>query len=298
VTGAVYQWNIESTDGSWLLTQGSNSETVTYTAGGENSSATFTLTVTKDGCSQTCSYNAVTCKSDSTGGEDPGQPGEPGNGNESCEDCFDSSEEIIGNDGACTTYKITVSTDGNCRHDLSHWVIAIPCGDVSKYSNSEGWKMVIGKDPTTGLYGLKVDDIDNFGKVRDSFTVTFTICVEQASCKEALDNWQPTVAYKAGLCIAFDKIGESSDGDNPVCSYPNPFHDNIKFRWTCKEDDYVDLRIVDRWGKDVRQVFRGEVRKGRTYMFECPGADLPEDLYLYKLSSKKKSIYGKLIKSH
>jgi hypothetical protein len=295
VTGATYQWSVQSSDGGWAITQGQTTASIVYAAGGENSSATFTLTMTKDGCSQTCSYTATTCESDSTGGEDPG---EPGNGNEDCEDCFDSSEEVISTDGSCTTYKITVSTNGNCRHDLSHWVVAIPCGEVKNYSNSENWKMVIGKDPKTGLYGLKVDDIDGFGKTEDSFTVTFTVCSDKPSCSEMLEDWKPLVAYKAGQCIAYDKLGDDSEDPDPVCSYPNPFRDNIKFRWTCREDDYVDLCIVDKTGRDVRRVFRGEVRKGKTYEFECSGEDLREDLYIYKFTSRRKTSYGKLMKGH
>jgi hypothetical protein len=298
VTGATYQWSVQSSDNSWSITQGSTTGSIVYTAGGENSSATFTLTLTKDGCSQICSYAVATCASDSTGGEDPGGPGEPGNGDEDCDDCFESSEEVISTDGSCTTYKITVSTNGNCRHDLSHWVVAIPCGNVKNYSNSEGWKMVVGTDPKTGLYGLKVDDISGFGSYEDSFTVTFTICSEESSCRESLEDWNPLVSYKAGQCVAYDKIDDESDEPDPVCSYPNPFHDDIKFRWTCKEDDYVDLRIVDKWGKDVRSVYRGEVRKGKTYVFECSGSDLREDLYIYKLTSRKKTVYGKLLKGH
>jgi phenolic acid decarboxylase len=298
VTGATYQWSVQSSDNGWAITQGGATGSIVYTAGGENSSATFTLTLTKDGCSQTCSYTAATCVSDSTGGEDPGGPGEPGNGNEDCDDCLDSSKEVISTDGSCTTYKITVSTNGNCRHDLSHWVVAIPCGDVKNYSNSEGWKMVIGTDPKTGLYGLKVDDISGFGSHEDSFTVTFTICSEQSSCRESLEDWNPLVSYKAGLCVAYDKIDDESDEPDAVCSYPNPFRDDIKFRWTCNEDDYVDLRIVDKWGKDVKHVFRGEVRRGKTYVFECSGSDLREDLYIYKLTSRKKTVYGKLLKGH
>jgi hypothetical protein len=298
VAADTYQWTVQSSDGKWLISQGSTTGSIVYTSGGDNSSATFTLTLTKDGCSQSCSYTATTCESDSTGGEDPGGPGEPGNGDEDCDDCFDSSKEIISTDGSCTTYKLTVSTNGNCRHDLSHWVVAIPCGEVKNYSNSEGWKMIVGKDPTTGLYGLKVDDIDGFGKYEDSFTVTFTICSDKSSCREELEHWNPLVSYKAGQCVAYDKIDDESDEPDPVCSYPNPFRDDIKFRWTCREDDYVDLRIVDKWGKDVKHVFRGEVIKGKTYVFECSGSELQEDLYIYKLTSRKKTTYGKLMKGH
>ena len=60
----------------------------------------------------------------------------------------------------------------------------------------------------------------------------------------------------------------------------------------------LDLRIVDKTGKDVRHVFRGEVRKGKTYEFECSSTDLREDLYIYKFTSKKKTAYGKLMKGY
>lgn len=301
ITGATYQWTVQSSDGNWSITQGNTSGSIVYTAGGENSSATFTLTITKDGCAQTCLYTMAACKSDSSGGEDPGEPnepGEPGTGDEDCEDCFDSSKEILSSDGSCTTYKVTVNTNGNCKHELSHWVIGIPCGEVKNYSNSENWKMVVGKDPKTGLYGLKVDDIDGFGKYEDSFTVTFTICADMSSCKDLLKDWEPLVAYKAGQCIAYDKMEDDAEDPDPVCSYPSPFRDDIKFRWKCKEDDFVDLCIVDKWGKDIRRVFRGEVRKGKTYVFECSAADLREDMYIYKFKSKKKTVYGKLMKGH
>ncbi|HTJ53127.1 MAG TPA: SprB repeat-containing protein [Cyclobacteriaceae bacterium] len=297
VSGATYQWSVQSADGSWLITQGASSDSIIYTAGTENSSATFSLTITKDGCSQTCSYTAATCSSDSTGTGGGGSGG--GGNNETCDECFNSSIQTISENGSCITYKATVSTTGNCEHELSHWDIAIPCGTLQDISNSGNWKMEIGKDPTTGLTGLKVDGVNGFGKTPGSFTVSFTICSDNTSCLESFHNWNPVVAYKAGLCIAYDTLGSGgTNNPGPVCAYPNPFHHDVNFKWTCQEDDYIDLKILDKCGREAHQVFQGNVEKGRTYSFEFSGAHLSDDMYFYMLASKKKkTVYGKLVKS-
>jgi hypothetical protein len=299
VTGGTYQWSVQSSDGQWTITANASTGSITYTAGGTNSSATFTLTMTKNGCTQTCTYTVATCTSDSTGGEDPGGE-DPGN-TESCETCFDSSIKTVSSSGSCITYQATVSTDGACLHDLSHWVIAIPCGSVSNYTNSLGFKMEFGTDPTTGLYGLKVDDVNNFGDKAASFTVSFTVCAERSSCLDKLRNWSPVVAYKAGRCIAYDTLnvngGSDNPDDNPVCAYPNPFHGQIKFRWKCHEDDHVQIHLVDKCGKRVCKVFDGDVRKGNDYDAEVPADGLSDDFYIYCFTStKKRPVYGKLVR--
>ncbi|HOY49466.1 MAG TPA: hypothetical protein PK281_08700 [Flavobacteriales bacterium] len=303
ITGATsYQWTVESSDNKWIITSGASSQSIGYTAGDENSNATFTLTIVKDGCTQTCSYTATTCTSDDNGNGDGGDDGDgDGTDNEMCDECFDSSVTLISSDGLCKTYEVIVSTNGNCRHELSHWDIAIPCGNVTNTWNSGGWKMEIGKDPTTGLNGLKVDDIDGFGKEPATLKVTFTICGDYA-CKETLKDWAPVVAYKAGQCIAIDTLGHDDDnGDDgvKVCAYPNPFHGNLKFDWKCNEDDYVELEIIDKCGRQVHQVYKGNVRKGESYSFECNDENLKEDMYIYRFySGKRKTQYGKLIKKH
>jgi len=87
--------------------------------------------------------------------------------------------------------------------------LAIPCGEVKNISNSENWQQVFGKDPTTGVYGLKIDNINGFGdNGAASFTVKFTWCSD-ASCDKTLGE----VAYKAGLCIDYGTLKDTSDGN-------------------------------------------------------------------------------------
>ncbi len=106
----------------------------------------------------------------------------------------------------CVEYEIKVSYDGTRAFGLSHYSIGIPCGSVKNVWNSENWKNVFGKDPTTGVYGLKIDNISGFGGYRaESFTVKFTWCSDN-SCNKELE----VVAYKAGDCVDYDKINNQS----------------------------------------------------------------------------------------
>ena len=74
VSGATtYAWTVSSSDNSWVITSGSSDSSAVYTAGAPGSTATFTLVVTKNGCTQTCSYEVTSSciERDNTGGGDP-----------------------------------------------------------------------------------------------------------------------------------------------------------------------------------------------------------------------------------
>lgn len=306
VEGATsYLWTVSSSDGAWQITAGENSGTITYTSGGENSSATFTLTIEKDGCTLTCSYTITTCQAsdddgdsddddceDGDDGDNGGDDDDNGDGDpESCETCFSTQLVVVSETSSCKTYTATISTNGNCRYDLSHWTIAIPCGKVKNYSNSEGWKMKFGKDPTTGVYGLKVDDIDRFGKKSDSFTVTFTIC-------DGCNNWQPIAAYKAGLCVAYDSLNVEGETTTTFSlrAYPNPFTDKLNVNWVADADEYVVLELVDQSGNSVSRLYEGYVQRGESYEVTMTAEQLRDRLYFYRYRSTSRLEYGKLLK--
>lgn len=118
--------------------------------------------------------------------------------------CF-SAEVIsaVAGAGGCTDYELRIAHNGSCRYELSHVVVEMPCGMVSNLKAPNGFSTDFGKDPTTGLRGLKIDDIRNFGKgPAGSFTVKFTWC--QSSACTTSDCWEPRVAFKAATCIDYD----------------------------------------------------------------------------------------------
>lgn len=126
------------------------------------------------------------------------------------ESCF--STEIISQsttENGCLSYEMRISLNGECAHALSHYTVEIPeCANIMGVSNSEGWAQEIAiTDPTSGLYGFKIDEIQGFGEDNDdleSFIVNFTICPD-ASCETDLSCWSPKVAYKAATCVFYEE---------------------------------------------------------------------------------------------
>ena len=138
-----------------------------------------------------------------------------------CPDCFSSKLlTTTQSDEGCTTYSLEISNDGSCRHALSHYTVDIPCGTVSNISNSEGWKVEVGKDPTTGLNGFKIDDINGFGESNQpgSFKIEFTLCPDGITCGEEQNCWDAKIAHKAGQCITSEVVSlcDPTTNDIPV----------------------------------------------------------------------------------
>lgn len=143
----------------------------------------------------------------------------------SCTDCFDTRILEVKDSGYCSTITMEVSADNSCNFALSHFTVAVPCGNISAISNSRGWPTeIVEKDPTTGLRGFKVDNIQGFGNNKSSgkFTVTYTVCKED--CEE-VNTCGALVAYKAGQCLSYEKAGweEQVEGlSSTLNAYPNP----------------------------------------------------------------------------
>lgn len=144
----------------------------------------------------------------------------------------------------CVQYEIKVSYDGVRTYGLSHYSIAIPCGTIKDAWNSEGWDMDFGKDRKTGVYGLKVDDINGFGK-GESFTVKFTWCSDN-SCEKELG----VVASKYGQCVDYDTLSNNNEPEPPaeVCS--SLLASLQKKNVTCPNGNDGEMQVVIQEGKE------------------------------------------------
>jgi len=130
-----------------------------------------------------------------------------GKGKDCGESCFTSEMLSVNElDTGCLEYTFRVNADGDCAHALSHFSVEVPCGNVSDLSNSMGWKIEYGLDPTSGIDGFKIDDIQGFGESQDSFEVTFTVCPEDDCSSTDLACWSPRVAYKAATCVYYEEL--------------------------------------------------------------------------------------------
>lgn len=142
----------------------------------------------------------------------------------------------------CVQYEIKVSYDGARTYGLSHYSIAIPCGEIKDASNSEGWKMVFGKDRTSGVYGLKVDDISGFDP-GESFTIKFTWC-SSSSCTKELG----VVASKFGQCVDVDTLKNEDPEPPQNCSAL--LASIQKSSLTCPTSNDGELKVVIQEGEE------------------------------------------------
>ena len=153
--------------------------------------------------------------------------------------------------------------------------------------------MEVGQDPTTGLYGLKVDGVAEFGKTPESFTVRFTVCLT-GNCN--ISSWSPTVAYKAGLCVVNEIIEIIADPEmgSGISVYPNPFNETINFEWPATNND-VTLQIIDQYG-NIMSAITSPSRKGDAYHITLESASVPKGMYYYRLTLRDKVYQGKISK--
>lgn len=127
---------------------------------------------------------------------------------EDCSDGFATTIESVQTEDQCVVFELLIEATGSSKFALSHFIASVPCGEISAASNSEGWKMEYPvTDPTTGLTGIKVDDISGFGENgSDSFRLTYTVCTTDDTCLDMLSQQSFQVAYKAGTCISKEEI--------------------------------------------------------------------------------------------
>lgn len=125
-----------------------------------------------------------------------------------CVNCFASELVDVDRQDGCITFQLLVNAN-NCAYALSHFSAEILCGTVTDASNSGHWKMELNStDPTTGITGIKVDDISGFGEDGQSgtFTLTYTVCSSDEECLNLLENNSIIVAYKAATCVFIDTL--------------------------------------------------------------------------------------------
>ncbi len=282
------QWELLSDYTGWEI-ESTELDRATVSVG--QGVATVVLTgYSEQGCMASDALQ-LTCTTD-----DDGSGGDPGDNPDGCGvSCFKViSLNAWETDNNCVEYQLTFGTDGRCAHALSHVVIGLEENEVINASNTEGWKMELNMhDPTTGLYGFKVDDIQDFGdNGSEQFSVTFTIC----------DNHQEEfkIAYKAGQCVFRDSVTVNIK-DKPLVNilnvFPNPYTDQVTIQIQVDEAVDVKLGVFDMYGNVVEQLFDGELGAGMSE-FYFKGDNSNERMFIYKLVSKNSVHQGKLIKAY
>lgn len=228
--------------------------------------------------------------------------------------CFSTTVlSVIDKAPGCKTVTLRVSCNNTCEAALSHFTVSVPCGTISSMSNTLGFPITkVSKDPTTGLGGIKVDNIQDFceEKTAESFEVTYTVCSNEATCGNG-DFCPPLVAYKAGTCVNYgittnpsnfkslDEEEAPGAGIANIQVFPNPFNDQTSIVIDLSSDSQTELGVYDLNGKLISELHTGKMLAGTSVFIwdgtNMEGAELPDGLYYVKSKINDTYSYIKLM---
>jgi hypothetical protein len=289
-----FTWEIIDNTETWILEQ------VTYNSAsispGENEAKLVFSVMNEEGCSASDTL-LLQCSAEPSSGESPEIPEENG-----CN--YTEIKKITPlSSGNCYEIEMTVYTDGTCNHELSHLNIGLEYGTVNEVTNSYGWNVEKNStDPQSGIYGLKIDDIDGFGQAgSDEFTVTFEVCfnhpTESYYFPESI-----LVGYKAATeyTIQIIETHEKNNIENGlhVVAYPNPFRDNLFINLVSKSNTEVEVEIFNVHGEKIETLYNGKIIKDLKYTFSFNPPASNDLLYFYKVKSASGVTQGKLLRTH
>lgn len=203
----------------------------------------------------------------------------------------------------CKRVSLRLHSNDACHNAVSHFTLAVPCGViVSAESPSGDYQIVIGYDPTTGLEGIKYDNLSNFGQNGQyTLDVIYVVCPEGGVCLNEVCN--PLMVYKMGTCLVYDnavnngggnaRIGTFDDEQAEVLSmetvtaHPNPFSNTTDLEMSLEEEGNVIISIISETGYEVFSTEINKVAEGSfTYSWngkDSQGNDLPNGLYYCKV---------------
>jgi hypothetical protein len=99
------------------------------------------------------------------------------------------------------------------------------------------------------------------------------------------------------LVIREDAIANtdaSEVNDILINNYPNPFNRTTAITFTLPEDNHTTLKVYDVSGKCVATLFDDAATANQEYKVEFDGSQLSAGIYIYKLSTDKEVVTGKM----
>jgi hypothetical protein len=75
--------------------------------------------------------------------------------------------------------------------------------------------------------------------------------------------------------------------DTKLSAYPNPYTDNATIEFTLPEAGEYTLVLYDVKGSVVKRVGAGKAEAGKMYSYEIGNDNMPEGIYLARLSTNK-----------
>ena len=123
-----------------------------------------------------------------------------------------------------------------------------------------------------------------------------TLCIKSSDVADHLAHGD-----QLGSCDSTSSKSNTEDGDfeddtdqntNPTISmnaYPNPFSEQVNFRFEVQETSPTRLEIISMTGQKVATLFKGKAKEGQVYDLELNTYDLPAGMYIYRFKTKNYS---------
>ncbi|MGB6036928.1 MAG: T9SS type A sorting domain-containing protein, partial [Cryomorphaceae bacterium] len=89
--------------------------------------------------------------------------------------------------------------------------------------------------------------------------------------------------------------GFTTPGGASITSSPNPSDGHSFVSFTATKESYATLEVFDLSGRLVESIFAGNIQPDAEYRFEFDGSDLPNGVYLYRLTTATESIHEKFM---
>ncbi len=303
-----YTWEIISADESWYI-ENSTIDNLSIFVGTGSANIIYSV-MDSEGCmaSDTISLSCTQANNntdDSENNTDDNTNNENNTGDDSIYEgdyieCFYSKITSITpvDESGCYTFYMTVYTNGECDHELSHLTVGIDNATINSVYNSNNYPAESNfTDPTTGLFGFKIDNIEHFGQSgNNQFKVEFEACFDSGQLPESIN-----VAYKAanGYTIQVLDIYENGTSDKglEVKAYPNPFKEDINFSILSMNDTEGELALYNTYGEKIKTIYIGTFLANIEYTFTYQGGNISDRLIFYKLTTNNGVVQGKLLKN-
>lgn len=97
-----------------------------------------------------------------------------------------------------------------------------------------------------------------------------------------------------GELLSMPKLVFNAESIFSHSCYPNPFNKQTTISFTLAEPSFVNLKICDLLGNEVKTLLNANIEKGNTKV-DFDASDLTSGIYFYKIQAGSQSSFGKMI---
>lgn len=153
-------------------------------------------------------------------------------------------------------------------------------------------------DGVTWAFAKTVCRADGFVDISDagSFShVNFVKIVNNDDLSSTPDAFDVDGVVALHNCESDDDEGGALEAEASLTTYPNPSNGDAEIVFVPAEQGKSTLEVMDMNGRVVKTLFAQDVQAGETYTVELNGTDLPNGLYITRLTTNSKIEIGKIM---